>query len=112
MTFTLRIRGAQSSVALEYLCDAHGIFEAVVERPEPDAIACPECGAASIWTISGAPGLRFQRGAVRQGKAEPPPHQYACDTRDLGEGMPLDEWKAKRAKMWNDYDYKTFKEER
>lgn len=137
MTWKLTIRGDVSGYTrAEYRCPVHGVFEAVVARDEngdpPDETTCPTvetewsepgmgepvkpipvvaCSLSSPWTITSAPGLAFQRGCVRQGKVEEAPHPLACDTRELGEGMPLDEWKAKRAKLWNDHDFKQFKED-
>lgn len=123
MTWKLTIRGDVSGYTrAEYRCPVHGVFEAVVARVggnTPDRIPCPalmaddlDCGWVAPWTITNAPGLAFQRGAVRQGKVEEAPHPYVTDTRELGEGMPLDEWKAKRARQWNDLDYKEHKEGR
>lgn len=139
-SWKLTIRGAdRGPMTAEYECPVHGRFKAVVSRDEngdpPAEQPCPaevsaetnlvqvpaagvapapvrvdQCGIPSPWRIS-APGLRFPRSDFRRGKSDPPPHELACDTRDLGEGMPMDEWKAKRAKLWADHDYKTAKEE-
>ena len=107
MTFTVRTRGAGGPIVAEYACPAHGRFEATVERVlMPDVQPCPSCAAPSPWTIS-APLYKPQRGAVVRGRPADKPHPMAMDTRELGEGMPIAEWKAKRRKQWAEHDRAT-----
>lgn len=109
-----------SLIVSEYICPVHGRFTATVEREpngDPPAEAKCErwlteaetkalghtwsgystlfCGKWSPWTIS-APIGRVKLGeALTRGKSDPCPPGY-LDTRALGEGQPLDEWKAER----------------
>lgn len=99
MTFVVKHRGAGARVALEWRCPEHGRFDLTVERPEPDAVPCPQCGASSPWTPS-APRVRVKAGeAGARGGYQKPEHPGWLDTRALGEGQPLEEWQADRAKM-------------
>jgi hypothetical protein len=115
MTYTLKVRGAPGPMTAEYLCPVHGRFEAMVRRTEagdpPDARPCPVCLQPAAWVISAPPG-RVRATEVVRGKGDPAPTPLALDTRALGEGMPLSEWKARRNTMWRDHDYKQLKEER
>jgi len=95
MTFTIRSRGAPTGLTVaEYSCPDCGVFDATVERPAPDEHDCPICGATATWVIS-APVGRVKRGEVSQGKYEPPPSGY-MDTRALGDGQSLEDWRADR----------------
>ncbi len=93
----------------DYLCPDHGDFEATVPSPAPDAIACPVCGAASPWLPSPIVG-RVKLGEVSRGKSDKAPTPYHLDMTELGEGMPLKEWKAKRRKFWQEHNWKRNKE--
>lgn len=106
MTWTLRERGdTGGTVRLEYLCPEHGRFEADVSRASsPDAMGCPvvSCEEVSPWSPSGVVG-RVKQGEVVQGKAdERPADKYVMDTSVIADGMPLAEFKAKRAKVHRD----------
>lgn len=110
MTYTVRIRGAGGNRMADYMCPEHGIFDALVARdPMPDDQPCPTCGATSPWSI-GAPLYKPQRGAVSQGKVQKSERATWTDTSDLGDGMPLGEWKKKRAKVWEAERHKRVKE--
>ena len=90
---------------LDFVCPQHGRFESMIDRREgrPDAVACesiytPEglCGQLSPVVTSYAVVGRMKLGEASQGKnheSDRPPH--IMDTRDLGEGMPMEEWQAK-----------------
>lgn len=82
----------------DFLCPVHGPFEALAPS-SADTAPCPECGFDSPWLPSPVSG-RVVRGAVSQGKSDPPPFAHATDTRAIGEGQSVDEWKAERRKMW------------
>jgi hypothetical protein len=58
----------------------------------------------SPWTIS-APLGRVKMGEATQGGVANAEKASWTDTRELGEGMPYNEWKKKRAKTWRDYRY-------
>jgi len=95
MSFTMRVRGDSSGLILsEFLCAQHGRFDALVSR-EAESSPCPACNAASPWTPS-APLSRVRIAEVTRGKFEKPEHPGHLDTRALADGMPLNEWKAKR----------------
>jgi putative FmdB family regulatory protein len=98
VTFIIRERGDSTAlIVAEYSCPECGEFEATVKRPTPDELDCPTCGATATWVIS-APIGRVKRGEVTQGKYEPPPAGY-MDTRAIGEGQPLEEFRADRRKL-------------
>lgn len=85
----------------DYWCDAcAGRFEiGVVETPVPENAPCPRCGGEGYHVI-GAPKIKTVWGcAAQRGKPEPPPHKNALDTSLLGEGMPVQEFYAKRKKL-------------
>lgn len=79
----------------EFVCPDCGRFEMLVDRPAPDAIECPLCGAASPWTIS-APKPKNESvpcyATVRGGdmKDRPP---GLLDTRPLAEGQSYRDWR-------------------
>lgn len=90
----LRIRGRKGRV------------QSAVSTPAAPDIPCL---MKSPWVPS-APNVKIKlTSAVRQGGAEKSPHETALDTRDLGEGMPLNEWRKKRAKMWRERDWKRYR---
>lgn len=95
-----------SLLVAEYLCTEHGRFDMMLERTAngyaPDHAHCKTCGLLSEWTIS-APLGRVRLAETTRGKVEAAPTPYHLDTRELGEGMPLKEWKAKRRKVWRDH---------
>lgn len=111
MTWRINIRGATTQSALaEYLCPEHGVFEATVERPPPDDRPCPECGATSPWTITSAPLGKVRAVEVVRGKWEKPEKKTYLDTRELGEGMELDEWREKRKAIRDEQRWRETKE--
>lgn len=114
MTFTIRLRGAPHATELaDYECPVHGRFELQVDRPAPDNAACPvwvtedetrsvPCQHRAEWRIS-APGAVRMGTQLVQGKVgEYPGEQYVMDTRPLADGMPLAEFKSRRAKVHRD----------
>lgn len=116
MSFTIRVRGAPHATELaDYECPEHGRFEAAVARPAPDTAPCPErqesgecsfpCvrGFESPWRISAPGSVLVRRGEVVQGKVDAHPgDHYVMDTRPLADGMPLKEFKERRAKVHRD----------
>jgi hypothetical protein len=93
----------------DYTCTACGTFEAMVPSPAPDAICCPSCATAATWAPSPISG-RIKLGEVTRGKVDAAP-PGAMDTRLLGEGMPMKEWKAGRDKWRQEERRKILKEQ-
>ncbi len=97
--YTVRIRGAASLIARDYMCPEHGPFDALAARDSEDEQPCP-CGMPSP-RIDSAPAVHTQFVVSgSQGKSDAKPHHMSMDTRPLAEGMPLGEWKAQRKQLW------------
>jgi hypothetical protein len=125
VTFRIRIRGSGPVVA-EYECPVHGPFTVTTPRDEnrdppathvcgdvqewPDGEGANVCLRMAEWRPSPPMG-RVKLASASQGKVAEKPHHLSLDTRELGEGMPLKEWKAKRQKLWHEQRWKRFKEE-
>ncbi len=123
MTFIRKYRseGRTKTIAAEYECPEHGRFELDVERNDagdaPDVIPCPcaapqcvdegcehpyTCGQPAEWRIS-SPMTRVRKiEAVSKGKSEKPEFKTWTDTRNIGEGQPLYEWREDREKIWEE----------
>ena len=89
---------------LDFTCPSHGQFETLTDRRDGKALSlpCPECGEPSPVVDSYAVTGRMKLGEVSQGRNTDPPPPNVLDTRELGDGMPLDEWRAKRKKKRRD----------
>ncbi len=100
MSFRINFRGASRTMIAEYLCPEHGRSALDVERDAggdpPAAAPCPHCGTTSEFVISRVMGRVRQVEAIRGGWQKPERKTW-LDTRELGEGMDIDEWRAKRA---------------
>ena len=59
------------------------------------------CPFDATWTPSPVV-CRVRRVEVTRGKYEKPERKTFLDTRNLGEGQPLEEFQAERRKMWRD----------
>ncbi len=123
MTFKVTFRGTPSRTTIaDYHCPVHGRFEISVERTAegdaPDTVFCPvtpecyreidpaeyyvpTCAETATWCIS-APLARVNPIEAVKGKWTKPERPTYTDTRNLGEGQPLYEWKEDRAKVWED----------
>jgi len=115
MTFTIKIRGSTDRpIAAEYLCPVHGRFtltvdrdangDPAVSRPCPMPIGCDDdgctkehapCALPSPYVIS-APLVGVRRVEAVKGGWQKPERPTWLDTRDLGEGQDIDEWRQKR----------------
>lgn len=92
-----------------YTCLEHGLFDCEVERDgrgeAPDLIACPapvgetRCGLLCGWTPTPV-ACRVRRIEAVKGKWDPPARPTYLDTRELGEGMDMEDFQAKRAAVW------------
>ena len=99
----------------DFDCPAHGLFEQMADS-SADEVFCPSvdengnaCGLASPWRPSPVVG-RMKLGEVSRGKSEGPPSKNYMDTRDLGDGMTMTEWRARRAKVHEERRHKSNKE--
>jgi hypothetical protein len=93
----------------DYGCPTHGPFEQMVASPAPDDVPCPSCGAAAPWIPFPVMG-RMRMVEAARGGSDRPSGPLAMDTRELGEGMPLSEWRAKREQAWREHDHKRDKD--
>lgn len=125
MTFIRKFNGKterpnhSNRIVAVYTCPEHGEFDAEVQRDgrgeAPDVIACmvqlsfdtrdPSirpgyCGLLCSWTPSPVAG-RVRRIEAIKGKWEKPERETFLDTRDLAEGMDVEDWQAKRKKVWD-----------
>jgi hypothetical protein len=121
VTFSVKVRGQEGVIAAEYLCPVHGRVALDVRRDDkgdpPDLVLCPVvidedkaivCGATSEWVIS-APMGRAALCSFTRGKNDPPPPN-AANTRELAEGMPYHEWRAKHEKRLRDIERAEWKQ--
>lgn len=89
-------------ITADYTCDVCAIvFEATVPSPAPDGVECPGCGTLAHWTPSPI-ACRVPRFEVSRGKWEKPERPTYLDTRELGEGQSMDEFRAKRKAVWEE----------
>ena len=81
--------------------------EHTVPSPAPDDVACEFCDARATWQPS--PIIGSVAASVERGKVARPESPMFLDTRELGEGMPLAEFKEKRRKLYQERRHKEFK---
>lgn len=93
----------------DYMCPEHGVFEALLASPLPDATSCPACGSSSSWVPSAVFG-KVKLAEATRGKCEKPPGPGFLDTRDLGEGMDHNEWEERRDKQRDERRRQALKE--
>jgi hypothetical protein len=123
VTFVIKIRGSTDRpIAAEYYCPIHGRFELTVERDAngdaPSSATCPArveprsfalfglngearsqlfvCRSDSPYVIS-APRVGVRRVEAVKGGWEKPARKTFLDTRNLGEGQDIEEWRDERA---------------
>lgn len=122
MTFIRKFSGDRTApIVCTYTCPEHGEFDAEVVREEsgeaPDVIACGAavtafptdtgervftCDRPAAWTPSPSIACRVRRIEVARGKWEKPERPTYLDTRKLGEGQSMDEFRAERRKVWEE----------
>ena len=113
----------------DFTCPVHGRFEQLADADDDEAkcmtwlteeetIAAGHkwfgyptlyCGTWSPWTPTPI-RCRVRTAEVERGGVDRPASPMYLDTRELGEGMPYDEWRAKRDKMYEDRRHKESKE--
>jgi hypothetical protein len=98
-----------SFIIRDYRCPEHGLFELLEERADVGDKPCPACGIASEFAISPVHG-KVKAVETSRGGWQKPEHPGWLDTRELGEGMPLDEWQEKRRGMREEQRRKDLKE--
>lgn len=116
MTFVIKTRGARGTMLVDYECPTHGRFEALVQRDEngdpPETQPCshrtfegyaPPAPCNLVAEIRICPPLaRVNPIEAVKGKWQKPERKTWTDTRNLGEGQPLYDWKEDRAKVWEE----------
>lgn len=106
--YTVRVRGVERS-SREYLCPTHGAFDLVVDlATSRDPRPCPECGAASERTLEANIVARVANTFKRGKRDEMSP--LATTTEAIADGMPVEEWRSQRAKLWENHDRKVMRE--
>jgi hypothetical protein len=95
-------------ILVDYRCDACGTDqEHMVDAPAPDDVACEFCDARATWQPS--PLVSRVATTVVRGPVAKPDSPMFCDTRALGEGQKLSEWKADRQKLYQERRHREFK---
>lgn len=119
MTWVVKISGARGPMLVDYECPTHGRFEALVQRDDkgdpPEALLCPEIDedgnfpyeegipCEEMAEIRICPPLaRVNPIEAVKGKWQKPERPTWTDTRNLGEGQALYDWKEDRAKVWEE----------
>ncbi len=114
MSFAIKIRGTTDRpIAAEYMCPEHGRFELVVDRDAngdaPAEARCPGPQNGDAWTpasmtgcgywapyVISSPLVGVRRVEAVKGGWEKPARPTYLDTRDLGEGQDIEEFRDKR----------------
>lgn len=111
MTWVLKVRGAHSQpIALDFLCPVCGPCSLTVEDRDCDGVPCPDgCGEIADRVMSAPFGAVDHVSVVRGSVAKPDSPLY-LDTRALGEGMSMQEFKAKREKIDQEKRWKDARE--
>jgi hypothetical protein len=111
----------------DFTCPEHGRFEALAES-DAESAPCPFvteeggrwdegrgedqdriCEEPSPWTPTPI-RCRVRIGEVERGGVDKPASPMFLDTRELGEGMPMEEWRAKRDKVYEERRHKEAKD--
>ncbi len=101
----------------DFTCPHHGRFETLAES-DAESMPCRSvdagcidgyCDHPSPWSPSPVRG-RVRIGEVERGGVDKPDSPMFLDTRELGNGMPMSEWRAKRDKLYRDRRHKEAKE--
>ncbi len=111
-------------ILADFCCPYHGRFEALAES-DAEWHPCPvwmvhghanpatsveaPCDCQSPWSPSPVRG-RVRIGEVVRGGVDKPDSPMMLDTRELGNGMPMEEWRARRDKMYEERRWKESKE--
>lgn len=114
MTWVYKHRRAPGQdIRCDFECPEHGYFAASVPRDDqgnpPASHPCPTCGTAAEWRIS-APFGKVKPWEVVRGGWEKPERPTYLDTRKLGEGQELDEFREDRRKIRDEQRHRELKE--
>lgn len=86
-------------ILLDFLCDAHGKFEALVKRAQRANEPCPTCRASSNAIDTYAVMGRMKQGEVTRGKKEDGDRpSWVLNTENLADGQDPGEWRAEETK--------------
>lgn len=89
----------------EYVCRCGHRTESLEVRGNVSAsVACEACGGKARRCISAVKHKTVWASAANRGKSDPPPCPTAMDTRTIGEGQSVSEWREGRKNVWRDYD--------
>jgi hypothetical protein len=102
-------------ILADFTCPEHGRFEMLAES-DAESAPCPitegrgvPCELASPWSPTPI-RCRVRIGEVERGGVDKPASPMMLDTRELGEGMPYDQWREKRDRMYMERRHKESKE--
>ena len=115
MSYVVKFRGDTTRpIVAVYTCPEHGEFDAEVARDAsggaPEFIECglecgveadAYCGLEASWTPTPI-ACSVRRVEVVRGKYEKPERPTYLDTRKLGEGQDIEEFRAERARIWDE----------
>lgn len=94
-------------ILADYHCaSCETVREYAVDSPSPDGVPC-SCGTRATWVPT--PIIGTIATSVARGKVARPDSPMFCDTRNLGEGQPLHEWKEERRKMYQERRHREYK---
>lgn len=97
-------------IASDYFCEhCNSPQEHTVPSPSPDWVSCEFCGKQARWDPSPIAG-HVRRVEVVRGKWERPERRTFLDTRKLGEGQDIEEFRSERRKIWNEERHRRVKE--
>lgn len=95
-------------ILADYRCESCGTDqEHTVSSPAPDDVPCEFCDDRAVWQPS--PLISRVATTVVRGPVAKPDSPMYLDTRELGEGMPLAEFKEKRRKLYQERRHREFK---
>ncbi len=92
----------------DFSCPEHGCFETLADA-SAEVIGCPQCLRDSPWRPAPVRG-RVRLGEVVRGPNERPPNRLSLDTRKMGEGQSIDEYRAERAAIVHEHRKAEIKE--
>ena len=87
----------------QYACAEHGPFSLDVDlATSQHDRPCPTCATPSPRTLESRYFAKVANSFTRGKRDEMPP--WATTTEAIADGMPVEEWRNKRADFWGDHD--------